>query len=343
MVGSVLDAAGRLWVAGVELDWTNLHAGAEPRRVPLPTYPFERKRYWVEASPRCRPDGRVRYRRPLATMLGTGCLRRLGYASLPRLSRPATISGSWLLLAQPGALAEALGNGLRAAGANPILVEEGDNFQVVGPTHFRARHGQAQDISAIGQRVRGTHDSIQGAIYLGRVLDDRAAGTASYNALVALAEGLEVSPNGPAVRIIVTTIGAESVLNETVRNPAAALALGPVLALPTEVPQLQMRAVDLDLQDDARSVEAAAKALVEEAANADRENLVAWRGGCRWKRRFEQLSLPPVDPAQLPLKPRGVYLITGGLGGIGLTLAHWFAANTSARLVLTARTFTATT
>ena len=43
-------------------------------------------------------------------------------------------------------------------------------------------------------------------------------------------------------------------------------------------------------------------------------------------------------PPSCPLKPRGVYLITGGLGGIGLTLAHWFAANTSARLALTART-----
>ena len=244
-----------------------------------------------------------------------------------------------MLLAQPGALTEALSNRLRAAGANPILVEDGDNFQVVGPTHFRARHGQAQDISAIVQRVRGTHGSIQGAIYLGSgSADDRAAGTASYHALVALAEGLEVSPNGATVRIIVATFGAESVLNEPVRNPAAALALGPVLVLPTEVPQLQMRAVDLDLQDGARSIEAAATALVEEVANADHENLVAWRGGCRWMRRFERLSLPPVDSAQLPLKPRGVYLITGGLGGIGLTLAHWFAANTSARLVLTART-----
>jgi NAD(P)-dependent dehydrogenase (short-subunit alcohol dehydrogenase family) len=148
---------------------------------------------------------------------------------------------------------------------------------------------------------------------------------------------LEVSPSGPTVRVIVATSGAESVLNESVRNPATALALGPVLALPTEVPQLHMRAVDLDLQDGAKSVDAAATALVEEAANADRENLVAWRGGCRWKRRFERLSLPPVDSAQLPLKPRGVYLITGGLGGIGLTLAHWFAVNASARLMLTAR------
>ena len=46
----------------------------------------------------------------------------------------------------------------------------------------------------------------------------------------------------------------------------------------------------------------------------------------------------PRSISHLPLKPRGVYLITGGLGGIGLTLARWFAANASARLVLTART-----
>ena len=97
--------------------------------------------------------------------------------------------------------------------------------------------------------------------------------------MVALAEGLRASRNGATVRIIVATFGAESVLNEPVRNPAAALALGPVLVLPTEVPQLQMRAVDLDLQDGARSIDGAAMALVEEAANADHENLVAWRGG----------------------------------------------------------------
>ena len=255
------------------------------------------------------------------------------------VTRPPIVSGSWLLLARPGALAEAVGNRLRAAGANSILVEDGDSFQVVEPTHFRARHGQAQEISAIVRRVSENYGAIQGAIYLGSgSADDRAAGPASYHALVALAEGLEVSPSGPTVRIIVATFGGESVLNESVRNPAAALALGPVLALPTEVLNLQMRAVDFDMASGATPVEAIAEALVEEAANADHENMVAWRGGCRWMRRFERLSLPPVDAAHLPLKSRGVYLITGGLGGIGLTLAHWFAANASARLMLTART-----
>jgi acyl transferase domain-containing protein len=45
----LLSAAGQLWIAGVEIDWLALRGGVAGKRVPLPTYPFERKRHWVEA------------------------------------------------------------------------------------------------------------------------------------------------------------------------------------------------------------------------------------------------------------------------------------------------------
>jgi acyl transferase domain-containing protein len=44
----ILKTLGRLWLAGVGVDWAKFNAHARPRRVPLPTYPFERKRYWIE-------------------------------------------------------------------------------------------------------------------------------------------------------------------------------------------------------------------------------------------------------------------------------------------------------
>jgi acyl transferase domain-containing protein len=46
----LLNVLGRLWVEGVEIDWTNFYAGQRRRRLPLPTYPFERQRYFVEPS-----------------------------------------------------------------------------------------------------------------------------------------------------------------------------------------------------------------------------------------------------------------------------------------------------
>ena len=44
----LLKTVGRLWTAGVEIDWAGFYAGQECRRVPLPPYPFERRRYWID-------------------------------------------------------------------------------------------------------------------------------------------------------------------------------------------------------------------------------------------------------------------------------------------------------
>jgi phthiocerol/phenolphthiocerol synthesis type-I polyketide synthase E len=53
---TLLTAAGKLWQADVPIDLGALHAGSTPRRVPLPTYSFERKRYWVAAGHRRAAD-----------------------------------------------------------------------------------------------------------------------------------------------------------------------------------------------------------------------------------------------------------------------------------------------
>jgi acyl transferase domain-containing protein len=48
--GCILDSLGRLWVSGVEVDWQGFYADELRYRMPLPTYPFERKRYWIEPA-----------------------------------------------------------------------------------------------------------------------------------------------------------------------------------------------------------------------------------------------------------------------------------------------------
>jgi acyl transferase domain-containing protein len=52
---SLLNTLGRLWLEGVEVDWHGFNANETSRRIALPTYPFERKRYWVEM-----PESNVR-------------------------------------------------------------------------------------------------------------------------------------------------------------------------------------------------------------------------------------------------------------------------------------------
>jgi acyl transferase domain-containing protein len=332
---SILEAAGRLWTAGVDLDWPKLHLETAVGRVPLPTYPFERKRCWVEATPAAGTStgsGAVSFSENVGDWLFAPTWTR----QPTRTGAKSKVAGLWLLLGQRGELGRALEQRLQAAGANVVLVENGERFEAIEPRHFQARWDQVQDLSAIVERVSQVDGPVAGAVFLGTGAHDRADGRFAYNVLVALAEALPA--NGRPVRAIVARFGTESVFHETVVDPEAALALGPVLVLPTEVPHLQMRAVDLETPDGAASVDAAAAAIFEEICDDGLENIVAWRGTCRWMRRFERILTAAPDTSELPFRMGGVYLITGGLGGLGLTLAHWLAAKASARLVLTART-----
>jgi acyl transferase domain-containing protein len=77
--------------------------------------------------------------------------------------------------------------------------------------------------------------------------------------------------------------------------------------------------------------------LLAEMAAGPREQVIAYRQGQRWLQAFEPARLGGVLPDRLPLRERGVYLITGGLGGIGLALAEHLARTLGARLVLTSR------
>ena len=55
-VESMFDTLAELWLQGVEVDWQALHDQERRVRVPLPTYPFERERYWIDPVP-ARPEG----------------------------------------------------------------------------------------------------------------------------------------------------------------------------------------------------------------------------------------------------------------------------------------------
>lgn len=45
---SLIHAIGKLWLNGVKMDWKRMYEGEQRRRVALPTYPFERKRFWIQ-------------------------------------------------------------------------------------------------------------------------------------------------------------------------------------------------------------------------------------------------------------------------------------------------------
>lgn len=319
----LLGVAGRMWLAGVPLDWSGLHGNNRPHRVPLPTYPFERQRYTIDA-PKAQPAA--------ATAAPTTAQRSSDvsdwlYAPTWTRSDAAAVrqprlAGSWLIAGGTDALADAVSQRVQAAGGHAIRLSEADALALVADEARRA-----------GRPVAG-------AIVLWSLLDEKADSARQlqclYHAQVALATGLAPTPESP-LRIVVATAGAHSVIDEHVALVGTALATGPVLALPIEMPGLNMRLVDLAPTPQLPDIEAAASALVEEAGARDTEDLVARRAGRRWVRRHEHCRLPAAGADVLPVSHGAVVLITGGLGGMGLAIAQRLAERAQARLLLTSR------
>jgi phthiocerol/phenolphthiocerol synthesis type-I polyketide synthase E len=78
--------------------------------------------------------------------------------------------------------------------------------------------------------------------------------------------------------------------------------------------------------------------LLAEVASESVDRVVAYRGRYRWVQDVEQIRFDAADETPLKLKDRGVYMITGGMGGIGLEFAQYLAQTVKARLVLVGRT-----
>ena len=78
-------------------------------------------------------------------------------------------------------------------------------------------------------------------------------------------------------------------------------------------------------------------ALLADVATESSGNVVAYRGNHRWTRTYSPLPLAPTNAKPTLLRQRGIYLITGGLGGVGLLLAEYLARTVQAKLVLTGR------
>lgn len=329
---AVLQAAGRLWASGVTLDWRQLHGTVSPRRVPLPTYPLERNRYWVEKPLQGAPEQTI-----LTADVANWTYAPTWIRDASSDSQKPSVSGTWIVVCDAGPLANAVVDKLRLAGAEAILAEIGSEFAALDETHYRVRLCDRGDIGELVQRIAKLGD-VTGAIYICGPRSVRDLDLRTFLMPVVLAEHLQSVASGSRTSLIVATFGAQSVLDESIHDHQASLAIGPTLVLPTEMPGFAARAVDFVKPSSDEHITVTAQALVLEAASVDAERVVAWRGGRRWLRRYSRIAMPTADRSILPLKRHGVYLITGGLGGIGLTLANGLAMRTSARLILTGRT-----
>ncbi|HEX7772497.1 MAG TPA: acyltransferase domain-containing protein, partial [Pyrinomonadaceae bacterium] len=333
----MLTTLGRLWLSGVDVKWSRLHEGERRRRVHLPAYPFERQRYWIDPPHISQPQTQH--------VQGHSSTRRSDIAEwfyvpswkrVPDVESGPSDNAAWLLFEDECGVGVELSRQLKAAGRSVVTVRAGKNFSRRAERVYAINPSDRTDYLKLLKELDAKKLTPGRILHLWNVtgpLPHEELQQRSFYSLVYLALALEEHGTREPLHLCVISDGMHDVTGEEKLYPEKALALGPCRVIPQEYEHVACRSVDIVVGGDLKRL---CRQILAESTSDSKESVVAYRGAHRWIQTFEPLRL---DQTKAPrLKQRGVYLITGGLGGMALEFAQYLAQEARARLALVGRT-----
>ncbi|MET2832460.1 alpha/beta fold hydrolase [Mesorhizobium shangrilense] len=358
----LLECLGNLWSLGVAVDWKRASDQLEPfgsrRRISLPTYSFDRHRCWPDGQPAGltvlpQTGERERRRGEVFTYVQSWTEKML----------PRTVPGDgrtkalrWLVLAdRPFGEAERAGDVL----ANSITRQlEDAGHEVVRVCRRAKPSNPPMKVKGSIIMIDPTREGLK-ALFDAEIASDRPVdrilclwhlsgcadasgdpGTVqtdllrSYDAILDLARVLSTLTFQTPVDVWIVGDRIVQVGEEPV-DPEKACVFGPAIVLPQENPIVDCRVVDLNIRDPGVTDRLVAE-IGRDVPSPDA--VVALRGNRRWVLHFPEVALAGQTPGgEEVLRPDGVYVITGALGKIGLSLTEHLVALGATVVAITRR------
>lgn len=343
----LLQALGDAWAAGLTLAFDEIDADNSGRRISLPTYPFARERYWVDApqEPPAASGLRSLKRSPNpGDWFHSASWRRQPWLQ----ARPQLRDQHCLLVAPASACCEALMQALQAEGASVLRVEPGERFTQLDANSYALRPGNSSDWEQL-VAVSARPDLILHTLLLqpgsGSNPLAQADTTLEYGfySLLALVQAYADEASSKRIPLLCVSTELADVLPGETLDPVKASLIGAQLCLGHEYRRLAGAILDLPpalLSQPAQVVRLVLDELARLQAQPQAplvlaDKLIAYRHGARWLAGVEALSLPPVKGEKLAAE--GAWLITGGLGGLGLEFAEVLVEHGVRQLALVGR------
>ncbi|MUG96552.1 SDR family NAD(P)-dependent oxidoreductase [Scytonema sp. UIC 10036] len=412
----LLSSLGELYVRGVSVDWLGFEGDYERNKVVLPTYPFQRQRYWIENTPPRHPQAQSlspeNIQSPITNFLNQEKTQELvelvqkagnfspeqikllpevlavlvrehkqyqhldniqdlcyevvwrnqgNIQSPPEISDRETVAWEhrqklraehWLIFADNQGIGEQLSFLLRSQQKNCTLVFPGSEYKQIAEQEFTLNPALPEDFQRLVLSMPDLETGskslpsprLHGVVYLWSlntveadsltVTDLEVAsliGCGGVLSLVqsAIGKGFSSPPTLWLVTKGAQRVGVESTLVGVAQSPM--WGLGKVIT--SEHPEFNCTLVDLDPQGNDN-----AQSLLAEICSpklTPRETHIAFRNGQRYINRLVRSN--KIVKKSLHLKGDSTYLITGGIGGIGLLLAQWLVEHGAKHLVLVGR------
>ena len=352
-VAFLLYTLGQLWLAGIPVDWSGFYAHERRQRIPLPTYPFERQRYWIEPQKQ-HYEGNIhkialRKEPDIANWFYIPSWRRSLLPPLMKLEDLADQTSCWLVFSDTCGLGAQIVKRLEHQAHHVITVISGDRFRRANDDVYIVNPHQRDDYDTLLKELLTQKKIPKTILHLWNVTPSEPTQTGSagferfqelgFYSLLFLAQALGKQNIMTPLRIGVVSNHLQEVTGEEVLCPEKATLLGPCKVIPQEYPNISCLSIDLVLPQSGtwQNAKVIDQLIAELVVAKPSDVVIAYRGQHRWVQTFEAVYLDDKAESATRLQRGGAYLITGGLGRIGLVLAEHLARTVRAQLILVGR------
>ena len=341
----ILKCIGELWLNGIHPDWSSLHKKTKSKRIPLPTYPFARESHWFEPA---QDQATSLYIQQQNKQKNTSLLYAPGWkrvAITPHNQAPAP--STWLLFTDASSVSQQCIQILGEQGHVVLTVQPGAAFKQNTPTSWTINPKERSQYDLLLQSIKQA-DLLPAYILHawnteGNHKPEELLRTDTYEtsleksvfSLLYLSQALQQQEYVHPLTVVVLTTNAHEVLGTEQVFPFHAVLHGPCRVIEKEIPNI--RCVQIDLATDIQPPsQTSTRSILRYVASNPTHSMLALRGTHFWVPELTQLT--PENPGgSVSLKDNGVYLITGGLGGLGLAFATWIATQNKSTLLLLSR------
>jgi acyl transferase domain-containing protein/thioesterase domain-containing protein/D-arabinose 1-dehydrogenase-like Zn-dependent alcohol dehydrogenase/acyl carrier protein len=340
-----LHTLGQLWSQGVDIHWPAFYAEEKRHRLPLPTYPFERQRYWIDAPKRQvhQATGKSRVQSKDNNTDSKHWLYRPDWikSAISNTTAVGTKAQHWVLFEDHCGVSQQLQQALLQQGHTVTTVQVNTTFKQQTANAYCINPQQAEDYESLVRTLAQTEFPSQW-LHCWMISQEPSdnpfeqselALQLGFYSLLYLTQALGKCNINKPLDITVLSNQMQAVIDSDPVQPEKATLLGAVKTIGQEANNLHCRSIDITIPFDN---EPQIQSLLLELLTPINESVIAYRQGQRWTQNYQSVLWQSSLPTHR-LRQQGTYLITGGLGGIGLSLADYLAHHVQAKLILIGR------
>lgn len=344
-----LISLAKLWVKGTPVDWESFYKDERRLRIPLPAYPFERKKYWVEQADF---KGSLLENSNQSAVIKdfndwTYIPSWKSAMTIPFDSKKLTKGELWLIFADELGLGKKISEYLKDEDVETIEVSRGNAFNKISSDQYVINAADKQDYIRLIDDIAQTGKKISKILHLwgvtgsdkktSRIEFAKHCQENGFFSMMYLAQALGSKNLDYKLRIAAVTNNMQFVSCEQGTQPEKSTILGPCKVIPREYTNITCQSIDVLLPESEKMAwNKIIKAILSEATAENPEFIVALRGSARWMQTYEKVKIEPREETSLA-REGAVYLITGGLGGLGLAIANYMSKKAKVNFILTRR------